>query len=115
MTDYVNLIIWHGKKRDFLTRLFNGSTRHQFAVTDIVALPLENTLRYYGAYAEAIDNLCRIVSAIPHIGEAEKAVEQAVYLHYYTEMEDYLISGYDGEDTMYGTAKSTVFPDGTVR
>jgi len=40
MTDYVNLIIWHGKKGDFLTRLFNGSTRHQFAVTDIVALPL---------------------------------------------------------------------------
>ena len=76
---------------------------------------LEHTLRYYGAYAEAIDNLCRIVSAIPHIGDAEKAVEQVVYLHYYTEMADYFISGYDGGDTMYGTVKSTVFPDGTER
>jgi len=32
-----------------------------------------------------IDNLCRIVTAILRIGEAEKAVEQTVYLHYYTD------------------------------
>jgi putative transposase len=76
---------------------------------------LEHIVRYYGAYAEAIDNLCRIVAVIPHIGEAEKADEQAVYLHYFTDTADYFISGYDGEDTMYGTARSSVFPDGTVR
>ena len=49
----------------------------------------------------------------PRISEAEKAVDQAVYLHYYTDTADYFISGYDGEDTMYGTVKSSVFPDGT--
>ena len=55
------------------------------------------------------------MNAIPHIGGAEKTVGQAVYLHYYTDTADYFISGYDGEDTMYGTVKSTVFPDGTER
>jgi len=50
---------------------------------------------------------------LPHIEEAEKAVEQTVYLHYYTDTADYFISGYDGEETMYGTVKSSVFPDGT--
>jgi len=50
---------------------------------------LEHTLRYYGAYAEAIDNLCWIVNAIQCIGEAEKTVDQSVYLHCYTEMADY--------------------------
>jgi hypothetical protein len=35
-------------------------------------------------------------------GEAEKTVDQAVYLHYYTDTVDYFISGYDGEDIMYG-------------
>jgi putative transposase len=74
---------------------------------------LEHTLRYYGAYTEAIDNLYRIVNAMPSISDAEKTVEQTVYLHYYTDTVDYFISGYDGEDTMYGTARSSVFPDGT--
>jgi len=30
-------------------------------------------------------------------------------------MVDYFIYEYDGEDIMYGTARSSVFPDGTVR
>jgi len=29
----------------------------------------------------------------------ENAVEQTVYLHYYTDTADYFISGYDGEGT----------------
>ena len=29
-------------------------------------------------------------------------------------MADYLIYEYDGEDTMYGMSRSSVFPDGTV-
>jgi hypothetical protein len=72
-------------------------------------------LRYYGAYAEAIDNLCRIVNVIPCIGEAEKMVEQVVYLHYYTDTADYFINGYDGEDIMHDVVKSSAFPDGTER
>lgn len=72
-------------------------------------------MRYYGAYEETIENLCRIVEDISHLAEAEKTDEQAVYLHYFTEMADYFISGYDGDNTMNGTTRSTVFPDGTVK
>jgi len=35
-------------------------------------------------------------------------------LHYYSDTADYLIFVYNGEDTMYGSAKSTVFLDGTL-
>jgi len=56
-----------------------------------------------------------IVNAKPRMGGAEKEVDQAVYLHYYTDTADYFISGYDGGDTMYGTARSSVFPEGTER
>jgi hypothetical protein len=45
--------------------------------------------------------------------EIEKTVDQAVYLHYYTDTVDYFINGYNGEDTMYRTARSSVFHDGT--
>jgi len=75
---------------------------------------IEKILYYYGAYAETIDNLCRIVLAIPRIGETEKIVDKKIYLHYYTDTADYLIYEYDGKDTMYSMAKSTVFPDGTL-
>jgi REP element-mobilizing transposase RayT len=96
-----------------------GQTKNPLIPADVSRLipprQLEHTLRYYGAYAESIDNLCRIVSAIPGIGEAEKTVDQKVYLRYYTDTADYFIYGYDGEDTMFGAACSSVFPDGTVR
>jgi hypothetical protein len=75
----------------------------------------EHAMRYYGAYAEAIDNLCRIAVAIPRIGGAENTAEPIVYLHYYTDTEDYFIYEYDGKDTMSGTARSAVFSDGTTR
>jgi len=75
---------------------------------------LEKILHYYGAYTETIETLCRILPCIPRIGDTEKAVEKKVYLHYYTDTADYLIYEYDGADTMYGMAKSLVFPDGTL-
>jgi len=75
---------------------------------------LEKILRYYGAYAEVIENLCDIITIIPHIGESEETVDKKVYLHYYTDTDDYLIYEYDGEDTMSGIFRSSVFPDGTL-
>jgi putative transposase len=75
---------------------------------------LEKILHYFGAYTETIENLSRIVPAIPRIGEVEKTADKKVYLHYYSDTADYLIYEYDGEDTMYGAAKSLVFPDGTL-
>jgi putative transposase len=75
---------------------------------------LKKILHYYGAYAETIDKLCRIVPTIPGIGETEKIVDKKIYLHYYTDTADYLIYEYDGKDTMYGTAKSSVFPEDTL-
>jgi len=46
MTDYVNLIIWYGKKGDFLTRLFNRSIRYQFAVIDTPAWPWQAVFQF---------------------------------------------------------------------
>jgi len=75
---------------------------------------LEKTFRYYGAYTETIDNLCKILPLIPRIGETEKIVDKKAYLHYYTDTDNYLIYEHDGVDTMYGLVMSSVFPDGTL-
>jgi len=45
----------------------------------------------------------------------KKAVDQTIYLHYYTDTTDYFIYEYDGEDAMFDTACSSVFPNRTVR
>jgi len=94
-------------------------TKNTFHIPDDVLrlIPprqLEKILRYYGAYTETIDNLCRILPVIPRIGETEKSVDKKTYLHYYTDTDKYLIYEYDREDTMYGMIMSSVFPDGTL-
>jgi len=63
---------------------------------------LAHTIQYFGAYAEQIDRLNKLIPAIPKIGETETEKEPTVYLHYYTGTADYFISEFDGEDTMSG-------------
>jgi len=66
---------------------------------------LSHTIKYVGAYAEAIDRLYRIVCAIPRIGGTANEKEPPAYLHYYTGTVDYFISEFDGEDAMYGKVR----------
>jgi hypothetical protein len=50
---------------------------------------------------------------IPKIGSTEETMENPkTYLHYYTKTHEYLISEYDGENTMYGKVLSNVYPTG---
>ena len=66
---------------------------------------------YIGAYAVALDRLFYLLPKIPNIGETETNPEPKTFLHYYTPTHDYFISGYDGDNTMYGKVQSKVFPD----
>jgi putative transposase len=69
---------------------------------------LEHILRYIGVYAAALDILFDLISGIPKIGKG--TMEPRTYLHYFTGTHDYYISEYDGEDTMYGRVRSSVYP-----
>ena len=71
---------------------------------------LEHTLRYFGAYSEAIDKLYALVPTIPRIGESAFLREPPICLHYYNDTSDYFIYEYDGKDTMYGLVRFSVFP-----
>jgi putative transposase len=71
----------------------------------------EHTLKYFGAYAETIDKLYKLVPTIPRLGEAAYLRDPPVCLHYYTGTADYFIYEFDGYDTMYGLLRSCVFPD----
>jgi putative transposase len=70
---------------------------------------LEHTMQYFGVYAETIDRLYKIVSEIPRLGDTENILEPPVYLHYFTDTADYFICEYDGQDTMFGKAKFSVY------
>jgi len=74
---------------------------------------LSHAMQYFGAYAEAVDRLYKIVSNMPRIGDTETEINPPVYLHYFTGTADYFISEYDGEDTMYGKVRFNVFPADT--
>ncbi len=71
---------------------------------------LEHTLQCYGAYAEDISRLHAIVPAIPRIGDTTAMPDPPICLHYHTPTADYFIIEYDGENTMYGRFKLSVYP-----
>ena len=71
---------------------------------------LEDALRYFGAYAEAIDRLYKLIPTIPRLGESVILQKQAACLRYFSDTADYFIYEYDGENTMYGIVKNKVFP-----
>ena len=72
---------------------------------------LEHTLRYFGAHAEAIDRIFRLVPTIPKLGESVFLRNPPICLHYFTGTADYFIYEYDGEDTMYGLTRSNIYPE----
>jgi len=76
----------------------------------IPSAQLEHTLRYFGAYSEAIDKLYALVPTIPRIGESAFLREPPICLYYYSHTADYFIYEYDGLDTMYGLVRFYVFP-----
>jgi hypothetical protein len=80
-------------------------------------IQLAHTLQYFGVYAEAIDRLYKLIPTIPRIGESAflrrelASRNPPICLHYTTGLIDYFIYEYDGEDTMYGLVRSSIFPD----
>ena len=71
---------------------------------------LERILKYYGVYAESLEQLYEIISNIPNPGFTQNQKDPLVYLHYYTDIENYFIYEYDKLDTMYGKYSMSVFP-----
>ena len=71
---------------------------------------LEHTLRYLGAYSDAIEKLYALVPTIPRLGESSFLRNPPICLHYYNDTADYFIYEYDGKDTMYGLVRFSVFP-----
>jgi len=74
---------------------------------------LTKTLQYYGAYVDDINRLYRIIQDIPKLGETDYTYKPYIYLHYFTGTADYFICEYDGEDTMYGKVRFSVYPSET--
>jgi hypothetical protein len=79
---------------------------------------LEYINRYIGAYAVSLDRLFDTIPMIPKISKhqnkyAARPIAASTYLHYYTNTHDYYISEYDGEDTMFGTIRSYMYPSET--
>ena len=68
------------------------------------------TIKYTGAYFEDIEYLFRLIQKIPGLGESLTVQKPPVYLRYYSGFEDYLISEFDGEDTMWGEVRNSLFP-----
>jgi len=71
---------------------------------------LEHTLRYFGAYCEAIDKLYALVPTIPRIGESAFLRDPPICLHYHSDTADYFIYEFDGVDIFYGLVRFSVFP-----
>ena len=71
----------------------------------------QRTLSHFGAYAETIDRLYRLVPTIPRLGESAYLRRPPVCLHYFTGTADYFIYEYDGEDTMYGMVRNKIYPE----
>jgi REP element-mobilizing transposase RayT len=75
---------------------------------------LEHIMQYYESYAEAIEWLYKIAASIPNLYNTENIFEPTFFLHYFTGSADYYISGFDGEDTMFGKVCFTLYnPDNT--
>jgi putative transposase len=73
---------------------------------------LAHTLKYAGAYSDAIDRLTALVPTIPKLGATASIENPPVYLHYFTGTADYYITEYDGNDTVFGKACFTMYhPD----
>jgi len=75
---------------------------------------LDHVKRYYGVYAEKLCQLYDTILKIPLLKNMSNIVNHNAYLHYYTGTADYLIYGYDGQDTMYARVSMNVFPAETV-
>ncbi len=71
---------------------------------------LEQTLRYFGLYTEDINRLHTLILTIPRIGDTETMRNPPVCLHYQTQTSDFFIIEYDGQNTMYGRYRLSVFP-----
>ena len=71
---------------------------------------LENTIKYFGAFAEAVGRFNYLVPTIPRLGETAGMKNPPASLHYTTSTADYFIYEYDGEDIMYGKVRSSVYP-----
>jgi putative transposase len=70
----------------------------------------EHTLQHHGVYAEEIERLYKLIPTIPRIGDTETMRNPPVCLHYYTDTVNYFIIEYDGQDTMYGRVRLSVYP-----
>jgi len=70
---------------------------------------LKHTMQYLGAYTEVLNRLYKTVLNMPRIGETETEKEPPIYLHYYNGTADYFICEYDGEDTMFGKVRFSVY------
>ena len=74
-----------------------------FAVSKLLPpVQLEHIIKYFGTYADDIDRLFTLLPRIPKLAEASFLSNPTFYLRYYNITSDYLISEYDGYDTMYG-------------
>ena len=71
---------------------------------------LERTLKYFGAYAEAIGRFNSLIPTIPLLGETAGMKNPPASLHYTTKTANYFIYEYDRKDTLYGKICSYVYP-----
>ena len=73
---------------------------------------LDRIIKYFGAYAEAIERLYKLVPTIPRLGEASYLRNPSlICLHYSTGTADYFIYEYDGIDTLYGMVRTSIYPN----
>ena len=75
---------------------------------------LERAIKYLSAYTEAIERLNALVPTIPRLGETAAMQNPPACLHYTTGTADYFIYEYDGDDTMYGKVRFSVYPAETT-
>ena len=71
---------------------------------------LDHITKYLGAYIESIERLKKTVPGIPGIGKTENLQTAPIYLHFFTRTADYFICEYDGEDTLVGKSRFSVYP-----
>ena len=64
-----------------------------------------------GAYYESIEYLYDLIYKIPMPGNSDTSLKLPFYLHYYSEIEDYFISEYDGDDSMWGEKRPRLMPE----
>ena len=82
-----------------------------FSVSRLIPpLQLEHVLCNIGAYAVELGRLFNLLLKIPDIVEAATKKNPKTYLHYFTQTQHYFISGYDGNNIMYGKVMSNVSP-----